>query len=54
MIGPGRAGVFVNLVPIFAAVFSVTLLVERFEAHHAMALVLVLGGIYLSERGKAA
>lgn len=54
LIGPGRAGVFVNLVPIFAAVFAVTLLDERFEAHHAMALVLVLGGIYLSERGKAA
>jgi len=51
-IGPGRAGVFVNLVPIFAAVFAVTLLGERFEAYHATAIVLVLGGIGLSEWGK--
>ncbi len=54
LIGPGRASVFVNLIPIFAAVFAVTLLNERFEMYHAIALVLVLGGIYLSERGKAA
>ena len=54
LIGPGRAGVFVNLVPILAAIFAVTLLGEKFEMHHAIALILVLGGIYFSERGKTA
>jgi len=49
-IGPGRAGVFVNLVPVFAAILGVTLLSEPFEAFHAAALALVLGGIWLSER----
>src|SRR5690606_7654818 len=43
MIGPERAGVFVNLVPVFAAVMGVTFLAEPFEAFHAVALALVLG-----------
>ncbi|MBM10031.1 MAG: EamA family transporter [Magnetovibrio sp.] len=51
-IGPGRAGIFVNLVPVFAAIFAVTILNEPFEMFHAAALVLVLGGIGLSERAK--
>lgn len=50
LIGPARAGVFVNLVPVFAAVLAVAYLREPFEPYHAMALGLVLGGIYLSER----
>ena len=50
LIGPGRAGVFVNLVPVFAAILSVAYLGEAFEAYHAVALALVLGGIWLSER----
>ncbi len=54
LIGPGRAGVFVNLVPVFASIFAVVFLKEPFEAFHAIALALVLGGIWLSERGKAA
>ena len=52
MIGPGRAGVFVNLVPVFASVMAVWLLDEAFEPYHALALALVLGGIWLSEIGK--
>ncbi len=53
MIGPGRAGVFINLVPVFASVLAVVVLNEPFETYHAAALALVLGGIFLSERGKA-
>lgn len=52
LIGPGRAGVFVNLVPIFAAVFAVVILGEVFAWFHAAALVLVLGGIALANRTK--
>ena len=54
LIGPGRAGVFVNLVPVFASILAVVILDEPFELYHALALSLVLGGILLSERGKAA
>ena len=53
LIGPGRAGVFVNLVPLFASILAVSVLGEPFEAFHGIALCLVLGGIWLSERGKA-
>jgi drug/metabolite transporter (DMT)-like permease len=54
LIGPGRAGIFVNLVPVFASIMAVIFLHEPFEPFHAVALSLVLGGIWLSERGKAA
>ncbi len=53
LIGPGRAGIFVNLVPVFASILAVILLNESFEFFHAIALALVLGGIWLSERGKS-
>ncbi len=51
LIGPGRAGVYVNLVPVFAALLAVGLLGQRFAGHHALALGLVLGGIWLAQRG---
>ncbi|MBE7636240.1 EamA family transporter [Sneathiella sp. P13V-1] len=54
LIGPGRAGIFINLVPIFAAILAVLFLSEDFEIYHGAALVLVLGGIWLAERGKKA
>ncbi|MEM6441834.1 MAG: DMT family transporter [Pseudomonadota bacterium] len=53
LIGPGRAGVYINLVPIFAALFAVALLGERFAPFHGAALVLVLGGIALAQKGEA-
>jgi drug/metabolite transporter (DMT)-like permease len=53
LIGPSRAGVFVNLVPVFATIMALLVLKEPFEPFHAIALCLVLGGIWLSEHGKA-
>lgn len=53
LIGPGRAGVFVNLVPVFAAILAVLLLNEPFAAFHAVALALVIGGIWLAQRNRA-
>ena len=53
LIGPGRAGVFVNLVPVFASIMAVLFLGESFQLYHGISLVLVLGGIALSEIGKA-
>jgi drug/metabolite transporter (DMT)-like permease len=50
LIGGNRAGLFVNLVPIFGTVLSVLLLGEIFEGYHAIAFVLVLGGIWLAEQ----
>ena len=53
-IGPARASVFTNLVPIVAACFAVVFLGEQFALYHGLALCLVLGGIWLSERHPAA
>jgi drug/metabolite transporter (DMT)-like permease len=50
LIGPGRAGVFVNLVPVFAPILAVAILGEPFGLYHAVALALVLGGIFIAER----
>ena len=50
LIGPGRAGVFVNLVPVFASVLAVGALGEPFHLYHAAALALVFGGILWAER----
>ncbi|MBY8976308.1 DMT family transporter [Rhodobacteraceae bacterium NNCM2] len=52
LIGPGRAGVYFNLVPIFAAILAILILGEAFAWYHAAALVLVLGGIALAQKGK--
>ena len=49
MIGSNRAGLFINLVPIFGTLLSIALLGEAFEPFHAVAIVLVLGGIWLAE-----
>lgn len=50
LIGPTRAGLFVNLVPVFGALLAVVLLGEPFALYHALGLGLVLGGIWLSEQ----
>lgn len=50
LIGSNRAGLFINLVPIFGAVFSIVLMGETLHVYHVIALVLVLGGIALAER----
>jgi drug/metabolite transporter (DMT)-like permease len=51
IIGPGRAGIFINLAPVIGTIFAVLYLGEQFHAYHGAALVLVLGGIWLAERG---
>lgn len=53
LIGPNRAGLFMNLVPVIAAGLGVALLGEHFGLYHAVGLVFVLGGIWLAERRPA-
>lgn len=50
IIGPDRAGVFINLVPVFGAAIAVAYLGETFRTYHGVALALVLAGIWLAER----
>ena len=49
LIGPGRAGLSTNLVPIAGALAAVLVLHEPFTLAHAASLVLGLGGISLAE-----
>lgn len=53
LIGPGRAGVFVNLVPVFAPLLAVLILGESLALYHGLALGLVLGGIWIAEHRAA-
>lgn len=50
LIGPPRAGLFINLVPVFGSIFAVIFLHEVFQFEHMLGLLLVLAGIWLAER----
>ncbi len=54
LIGPGRAGVFINLVPVLASLLAVVILGEPFAMFHAVSLALVLTGIFIAQRTPAA
>ncbi|MDR3376791.1 MAG: DMT family transporter [Ancalomicrobiaceae bacterium] len=49
-IGASRAGIFVNLVPVFGAALAVWVLGEPFGWYQMTALALVIGGIVWSQR----
>ena len=50
MIGPARASVFLNLNPVFGPALAVGVLGEPVGWYHAVALAMVLGGIWIAER----
>ena len=52
LIGPARAGLFANLVPVIGAVLAVAILGEPFGWHHGISMALVLGGIAIAEQGR--
>ncbi len=51
LIGANRAGLFINLLPIWGALLAVTMLGEEFHLYHAAALIMILAGIGLAEYG---
>jgi drug/metabolite transporter (DMT)-like permease len=51
-IGPNRAGLFINLVPVFGTLLSVIIIGETLHTYQIMALLLTLGGIAVAERKK--
>ncbi len=50
LIGGNRAGLFINLVPVFGSLLAVLILREEFHVYHAVGMSLVIGGILLAER----
>jgi drug/metabolite transporter (DMT)-like permease len=51
LIGANRAGLFINLLPVWGALLAVAVLGEAFHLYHAVALVMILAGIGLAEYG---
>ena len=49
-VGPAMAGFFANLTPLFAALLSAAFLGELPQAYHALAFLLIVGGIVVSSR----
>jgi drug/metabolite transporter (DMT)-like permease len=48
LLGPTRAGIFSNLVPVFTALGGVLILGEQLESYHLTAAILVLVGIWFA------
>jgi len=53
-IGANRAGLFINLVPVFGTLLSVAIIGEDLQIFHIVALALALCGIAIAEWGKPA
>ncbi len=51
-IGPNRAGLFINLIPVFGTFLSVLIIGETLHLYQIIALLLALGGIAVAERKK--
>lgn len=49
-VGASRAGAFMYLMPVFTAALSLLLLGEALRSYHAIGIVLIFSGIYLSSR----
>ncbi len=52
LIGANRAGLYVNLVPIFTALMAIIFLAESLFVFHIISLLLVLSGIFVAENFK--
>ena len=47
LIGPSRAGMFINLIPVFAAAMAILFLNERLHQYHVICAALICAGIFL-------
>ena len=50
IIGPNRASMFIQLMPLFSAVMAIIIFNEKFESYHFAGAVFILTGIYLANR----
>ena len=50
IIGPNRATMFVQLMPLFSAILAIIIFKEKFELYHFIGAIFILSGIYLSNR----
>jgi drug/metabolite transporter (DMT)-like permease len=50
IIGPNRATMFIQLMPLFSAAMAIIIFKEKFELYHFVGAVFILSGIYLSNK----
>jgi len=50
IIGPNRASMFIQLMPLFSAIMAILIFNEKFQLYHFIGASLILIGIYLSNR----
>ena len=50
IIGPNRATMFIQLMPLFSAVMAIIIFKEKFELYHLIGAAFIVSGIYLSNR----
>ncbi len=50
IIGPNRASMFIQLMPLFSAIMAIIIFKERFEMYHFVGAFFILSGIYLSNK----
>lgn len=48
IIGPSRASIFINLIPVFGTVLAISLLKERLHSYHVAGGILVVAGLLLA------
>ncbi len=50
MIGPNRATMFIQLMPLFSAIMAIIIFKEKLELYHFAGAIFIVSGIYLSNR----
>ena len=50
IIGPNRATMFIQLMPLFSAAMAIIIFKEKFELYHFIGAAFIVSGIYLSNR----
>ena len=50
IIGPNRASMFIQLMPLFSAVLAIIIFKEKFELYHFVGAAFIVSGIYLSNK----
>ena len=50
IIGPNRATMFIQLMPLFSAVMAIIIFKEKFELYHFVGAAFIVSGIYLSNK----
>ena len=50
IIGPNRATMFIQLMPLFSAVMAIIIFREKFELYHFAGATFIVSGIYLSNK----